>query len=110
MSRSRLVLAGLVVAALAAWWTCGRDASEPAPRTARSAKARKIGPDFAEALASSRLRRSAIPWTGPEHLDGAVTITGRVGGKRATTPGTRGERVVKITPREPKTKHLSYIS
>jgi len=90
MTRSRLVLTGVVVVALLGLWWGGRatgvlgganDAGEAATRSHRT-----IGRDFQDALATGRARGAQIPWAPPQRLDGAVTISGAVIDKQSGTP------------------------
>lgn len=94
MKRSRLLYAGLLVAALAAWWTGDKllGGSDAPSDPAGSARHRSMSP-LTQALADARARSATLSWKPPPRLDGGVTISGAVIDARTHT-GVGGVEVV----------------
>jgi hypothetical protein len=91
----RLLLAGLVAAALALWWAGGRllGESDESPGSAGGSNHPRSMSPLAEALAQARGRSGALPWKPPPRLDGGVTVSGAVLDARTHT-GVGGVEVV----------------
>lgn len=94
MKRPRILLAGLVAAALAAWWGGGRLLGErDAPSDPDGGPRHRSMSPLTEALAQARGRSGALPWKPPPRLDGGVTVSGAVLDARTNT-GVGGVEVV----------------